>query len=226
MKSVLKTIAVSLVLLLSASSAFAQSTTYIKYNMTGEGQVGQMLNGSIIEFYFNKDNFKMEMDIMGGMIAMDIRMDVQKETGIMLMDMMGQQQYKILDEDDQQQEQGAGEMPDIEYLNKYKTIAGYKCQKALIKGDDMEQPLVVYFAEDMKVPAYMQEYINKMKMEGLKGLPLEFEVNDPENGKIVVKATEVTSKRYPKSIFSTKIPDGYTEMDENGANMVPGMMGN
>lgn len=226
MKSVLKTIAVSLVLLFSVSATFAQSTTYINYSMSGDGQMGQMLNGSTIELYFNKDNFKMEMDMMGGMVAMDIRMDLQKGNGIMMMDMMGQQQYRIIDEDDQQQEQATGKMPEIKYLDQYKTIAGYKCQKALIQPEGEDVPVVVYFTKDMEIPSYLQDYINKMKMEGLKGLPLEFEVNDPESGKLVVKATEVTSKRYPKSIFSIKAPDGYTEMDENGAKMIPGMMGN
>lgn len=225
MRLVLKTIAVSFVLLFSVAATFAQNSTYIKYNMSGEGEVGQLINGSTIEFYFNKENFKMEMDMMGGMIAMDVRMDLEKESGIMLMDMMGQQQYKVLDKDDATSDEKPSEMPDIEYLNKYKTIAGYKCQKALIKAKGVDHPVVVYFTEDMKVPSYMKEYMSEMKMEGIKGFPLEFEVDDPENGKMIVKAVEVTSKRYPKNIYSTKVPDGYTKMDDNGANMMPGMIG-
>lgn len=225
MRLILKTIAVSFVLLFSVTATFAQSSTYVKYNISGEGETGQLLNGSTIEFYFNKENFKMEVDMMGGMMAIDVRMDLEKESGIMLMDMMGQKQYKILDKDDMASDEKPGEMPDIEYLSKYKTIAGYKCQKALIKAKDVDYPVVVYFTEEMKVPSYMKEYMEQMKMEGVKGFPLEFEVKDPENGKVTIKAVEVNSKRYPEKIFSTKVPDGYTKMDDNGANVMPGMMG-
>ncbi len=225
MRLVLKTITVSLILLFSVAATFAQNTTYVKYAMSGDGQVGEMLSSSTVELYFNPDNFKMEMDMMGGMIAMDMRMDLKKETGIMLMDMMGQQQYKVLDKDDTDEEEAPGKMPEIKYLNEYKTIAGDKCQKAVVQSDDMERPIVVYFAEDMAIPTSIQKYLDEMKMQGIKGFPLQYEVQDPENGKVVVKATEVANKRYPKNIFSTKVPDGYTEMDENGANMVPGLMG-
>ena len=225
MRLVLKTITVSLILLFSVAATFAQNTTYVKYAMSGDGQVGEMLSSSTVELYFNPDNFKMEMDMMGGMIAMDMRMDLKKETGIMLMDMMGQQQYKVLDKDDTDEEEAPGKMPEIKYLNEYKTIAGDKCQKAVVQSDDMERPIVVYFAEDMAIPTSILKYLDEMKMQGIKGFPLQYEVQDPENGKVVVKATEVANKRYPKNIFSTKVPDGYTEMDENGANMVPGLMG-
>jgi len=223
MTSILKTITLGLVFLCSASMAFAQ-TTYIKYTMSGDGEAATLMQGSAIEFYFNDKNVKMAMDMMG-MIQMDMRMDVKKKEGIMLMDMMGQKQYKVMGEDDIEEGEGDVKMPEIKYLNKYETIAGYKCQKALVSAERVDEPIVVYLTDKMNMPEFMKDYMENMNMKGLKGFPLQYEVTDPEAGTIIVKAVEVTTKTYPKSIFSTKVPEGYTEMDEQSLKMMGGMMG-
>lgn len=225
MTSILKTIALSFVLLCSVAAASAQ-TTHIMYKMEGEGQAAAMISGSTMDFYFDKDNFKMVMDMMGGMLQMDMRMEVDKKEGIMLMDMMGQKQYKVLTEEDAQGKEGAEDFnPKITYLNEYETVAGYKCQKALVEVESSDQPIVVYFTDKMKMPEYMKKYVESIKMKGIKGFPLQYEMTDPNVGKIIVKAVTVETKKFAKTMFSTKIPDGYTKMEDNGMSLPGGMGG-
>lgn len=222
MTLILKTVTLGLVFFLATASTFAQHT-HVKYGMSGTGEMGTYLQGSALDLYFSPDNFKMVIGMMG-MIEMDTRMDTKKKKGLMLMDMMGQKKYKLITEDDMKADasDATAKMPEIRYLDEYETIAGYKCQKALVEVEESEKPIVVFFTEDLKMPDMFKDYMEQLNVAGIKGFPLGYEV-EVEGEKITIKAIEVDTKKRTKDFYSIKIPEGYTEMTEDDVKVMPGL---
>lgn len=93
----------------------------------------------------------------------------------------------------------------IDYLSDTKTIAGYKCKKAVITLDDGTKLNVFY--TDQITP---KNRSTKYTFEDLKGFPLEMEVKQE---KMIIKlvAENVNTKPLDKAKFSLIIPSGYEE---------------
>ncbi len=57
-------------------------------------------------------------------------------------------------------------MPNIEYLDETKTIAGYTCKKAIMKDESGQLSMTAYYTEKINNQA-------EKKFAGLKGFPLQ-----------------------------------------------------
>lgn len=226
MTSILKILTLNVLFVFLAVSAHAQkNNAHIQYELNFDGNdQAAMFSGSLLDIYFAPDNSKMVLNMMGGMIKMDMRMNVKDKKGIVLMDMMGNQKYKTLDADDMDNTdtEGNTEMPDIKYLKEYKEIAGYKCQKALLSVKDQPEPMVIYFTDKIEMPKGFEQYTKQLNMSGVKGFPMAMEVNTPEM-KVNITAKAVDLNKQSKKIFEVKAPEGYTEMTEEDLKGMGGM---
>lgn len=217
MTSILKILTLNVLFVFLAVSAHAQkNNAHIQYEMNFSGNdQAAMFSGSLLDIYFAPDNSKMVLNMMSGMVKMDMRMDVKSKKGIMLLDMMGNQKYKTLDADDieKNDKEEQAEMPEIKYLKEYKDIAGYKCQKALLSVKDQPEPMVIYFTDKIEMPKGFEQYTKQLNMSGIKGFPMAMELNTPEM-KVNITAKAVDLNKQSKKIFELKAPEGYTEMTE------------
>lgn len=217
MKSIFKILTLNVLFIFLAVSAQAQkNNAHVQYVLNFEGnEQATMFNGSLLDIYFIPDNSKMVMNMMNGMVKMDLRMDIKGKKGIMLFDMMGQQKYKTISPEEMKSEKNTEKpvKPNIKYLKEYKEFAGYKCQKALLSVEGQEEPVVIYFTDKIAMPKGFDEYKEKFNMMGLKGFPMAMEVVTPEV-KVNITAKTVDLSKQAKSIFSTKAPEGYTKMTE------------
>lgn len=229
MTSIFKILTLNVLLTFLAVTTYAQkNNAHIQYVMnfesTGETEtMAAMMNGSLLDVYFAPDNSKMVLNMMSGMMKMDMRMNTKSKNGIMLMDIMGQQKYKTIDSDDVNKEDDSKvDMPEIKYLKKYKEIAGYKCQKALIMVEEAAEPVVVYFTNKIEMPKGFEKYTEQLNMTGIKGFPMAIEVISSEL-KINITAQAVDFVKQSKKIFDLKAPEGYEEMNEQDLQGLGGM---
>ena len=127
--------------------------------------------------------------------------DNKAKTGYICMDMMGNKMAFKMDAKTFDDNSNANEKPEVTYSNETKTIAGYTCKKAEIKSKDAEEPMVVWFTEE--IPTFKSKdfkYIN--------GFPMEYQV---KNGGMTMLMTATTISKEKVSDTYFKIPSGYTE---------------
>jgi len=224
MKSIFKIFALGFLFLSLSAPTFAQKNkskiveeAHVSYLITAEGGMAAMLTGSKVDLFFTPNNSKIVGDVMSGMVKLDGRFDNNKKTGLLLLDMMGDKQYMELDDEsiDESAEQSEvinkQKTHKVEYIKKYKEIAGYKCQEVRMTLEESTNPIIIYVTELIK-PSNL-ENTAIMKFVGLKGFPLAWE-GDYQGVKFSVKATDVFLDKLSKKIFNSKIPEGYTKMTE------------
>lgn len=125
----------------------------------------------------------------------------KKKNGFTLMEMMGSKYLiKLADEDFKKDT----DRPNIEvkYTEETKEIAGYKCKKAevTIKDTTMQNEYISIVYYTTEIP-YGNSYGNNFK--GLKGFPLEYNIQTPQPGSNVkVIAKKVSKEKVEDSIFS------------------------
>jgi hypothetical protein len=234
MKSIFKIFALSLLFMTLVAPTFAQKNkskvvneAHVQYVLTAEGGMAAALTGSKIDLFFTSNNAKVVGNVMGGMIKVDGRFDNKKKTGLILMDMMGQQKYLEMDEESMDKSADKSKTtnqkpPKVEYLKKYKEIAGYKCQKVEMTVEGAPSPVIVYVTEKIE-PSNLKD-MKMMKFSGLKGFPLAWEM-EAEGMKFTIEATDVFLDKLSKKIFTPKIPEGYTKMTEEDLQNMGGTMG-
>jgi hypothetical protein len=220
MKNTLQLLASLCLVVLIVSSSFAQknkkeksiSEAHIVYKMSGEGAMAAAIEGSTMDLYFAPDHVKMLANMMSGMVQMDVRVDNKSSKGIMLMDMMGQKKVIEMAADDlnKSKKNAKPAHTDIKYLNKFKKIAGYKCQEVEVSMEGIDEPATVYITEKIQ-PQNMGE-VSMMQFTGLKGFPLMWKI-EQQGMKIIMEATEVSTAKLPKGTFDMTVPDGYEKME-------------
>jgi hypothetical protein len=101
-------------------------------------------------------------------------------------------------------------MPVVVYTNETKQIAGYTCNKALIiaNGGQAVDTSVFWYTEQLPLIAFGKA---AFLIKGLKGMPLEYEINIPQM-KMKVTAQSVSTGELHDSTFLLST-DGYTEFD-------------
>lgn len=102
-------------------------------------------------------------------------------------------------------------VPDITYIDSTKEIAGYTCKKALIKvnGKDGATDTATFWYTE-KIPV-INVGLAADVFKGLKGMPLEYEMNTPVM-KLKLSAVKVSTGDIPDSTFNLST-EGYTEFD-------------
>jgi len=128
--------------------------------------------------------------------------DMDQENGFMEMDMAGQKlRINISTEEFKQK---SNQLPNIEYLDEIKTIAGYPCKKAIMKDESGQLAMSVYFTEKITNNA-------QTKFVGLKGFPLQYSMTQ-QNMTMEMIATEVSEESISDDIFNKS--DGYQDISE------------
>ncbi|MFI5151048.1 MAG: DUF4412 domain-containing protein [Bacteroidia bacterium] len=159
-------------------------------DVSGEGlppEAKQMMEGSEMKVYMKGDKSRTDMKMaMQNTITIA---DAKTKSSFILMDMMGQK-IKMINKDDGKKQ------PDVavKELAETKEIAGYKCKKAELTVPNQE-PITVYYTEEIGNNGY------NTQMKGIKGYPLQFEVN--QGGmKIGYTAKSVTKEKIEDSKFT------------------------
>ncbi len=152
-----------------------------------------------MHMYFKESKLRTETPtIMGGNQV--VIFDRAKNEGAILMDMMGDKQAITMSSEYLKSEEKAAEgKTNIKYYDEYKTIAGYRCQKATIEIDDLKT--TVYFTK--QIPNLGENF------KGLPGLPMEYTIY--QNGvTTILTVTEVTKEYVDDRQFI--IPEDYVTM--------------
>ena len=104
----------------------------------------------------------------------------------------------------------AGKEPKIIYTAKTKEIAGYSCTKAFVitGGGQAVDTSVFWYTEKLPLIEFGKE---GFLFKGLRGMPLEYEINIPQM-KMTMVAKSVSTGDVPDSTFKLST-DGYTEID-------------
>ena len=123
----------------------------------------------------------------------------------MLIDMMGiKMAVKMDDALKDSEDQSESDSSTVEVTDETKTIAGYDCKKVIVtqaSGDE----LIMWVTEDIKPENNQNKYGSKK----VSGFPLQIE---SEQNMMEMKFTATSvEKKADKKLFSTDIPEGYTE---------------
>lgn len=205
MKSILFQIIFSAIFLVAATPLKAQFEGVIKYSISFENLPPEM------EDYKSQLPSQATSTIKGSMVKMEqplgmgmkqvIIMDNEAESGVMLMDVMGQKKAIVLDKENREKFEQSQPQPEFKYLDETKEIAGYECKKAVMTMSDGKQDveLELFYTEEIESPG-----INEMR--GLKGFPLQYSTS---SGPFVMTFTaeSVEEKKVSEEEFT--IPEGY-----------------
>lgn len=194
---------------------------HIEYEVTkidSESMEAQMMKGTLINFYFNKANTKMNVQMMGGMVTMDIFTETASETSTLLMNMMGRK-VQVKQPKEEEKEEAAKPDFDITYdKSDSKEIAGEKCIKATLKDKKTTESIIIYVAQGLAAKVKMAEDM----FPGLQGIPMEIQISAQGMG------ATITAQKIEKSCDKTAfdIPEGYEEMTPEQFQKEMGGMGN
>ncbi len=160
-----------------------------------------MIGMSTISISFKDEAVRTDMEI--SIANTTVIHDGATKKGLMLITSpMGNKAVKI--DNEVKGDEGKGKYK-IDYQSETKTIAGYKCKKALISLEDGTTLNVFY--TDQIAP---KNRSTKYTFDELKGFPLEMEVKQ-EKAIIKLTAESVSTNKLDKSRFSLVIPTGYEE---------------
>lgn len=221
-------------LTLSTSVAvFAQKTMSdgtITYDMKldKDNPMAAMLNGTNMVLSFKGSLMKTSVNIMGGMMSMNIVMDNSAKKGLMLLSapMMGKNMAVEMTEKDfadaeNKQKENQAKSKVTYNKNKKKKIAGYKCYQATAKVEGMPEGVVLYLTDKIK-PMGQSQIQNQIP--GLSGFPLAFEVNQA-GMKILFEASKVDKLSPSDKEFDMTIPEGFDKVTMEEIQSMGGGLG-
>lgn len=169
-----------------------------------------MLGGTTLDFYFNDEKQRMDMNMMGGMMKIQSIIPIKSpKDAAILMDMLGQKIQLIgLSEDDLKGNYNMMNVDGIQSITydekDKKEIAGYPCYKAKVKMDN-DMAMEYYITEKIQPPLGVKGKSDNT----LKGYPLEMIIDTGQGMKMTFKAKEVATK-LPDNAFT--VPEGYQKM--------------
>ena len=206
MKKTITTIFVAVLLICSVSLSKAQSD--FEGEIVYKIEYGQLPDQPGIESFLPKE---MKNSIKGGKTRMDqafgesgnsqfVVIDDENQTGFVASYMMGQKMIINISEEDMKSSTESYKEANVEYLDEYKDILDYKCQKAVLTQEGVTTTL--YVTEKLPNKASRQ-FMN------LKGMPLQIATSQEEI-EIIMTAISVDKKAIDSSIFEK--PEGYQEL--------------
>jgi len=202
-----KTIPIFFSFFVFVSIAFAQSNFEgkVMYTITYKDMPAEMKameamlpKDLIISIKGNKSRVE-QSQMMGKNIIVS---DMDQKNGFMEMDINGQKlRINISTEEFNQK---SNQLPNIEYLDETKTIAGYPCKKAIMKDESGQLTMTVFYTEKIT---------NKAQTEfaGLKGFPLQYSMTQ-QNMTMEMTASEVSEESISDDIFNKS--DGYKDISQ------------
>ena len=128
--------------------------------------------------------------------------DMDNKNGFMEMNMGGQKLRLNISTEEFKDE--AEKMPIVEYLDETKTIAGYPCKKAIMKDENGNVLMTVFYTNKIKNQA-------QKKFIGLKGFPLSYSMTQ-NNMTFEMAASEVSEQSVSDKIFEKSA--GYKDISQ------------
>ncbi|MCK5105010.1 MAG: hypothetical protein KAR17_19440, partial [Cyclobacteriaceae bacterium] len=128
--------------------------------------------------------------------------DMDNKNGFMEMNMGGQKLRLNISTEEFKDE--AEKMPIVEYLDETKTIAGYPCKKAIMKDENGNVLMTVFYTNKIKNQA-------QKKFIGLKGFPLSYSMTQ-NNMTFEMAASEVSEQSVSDKIFEKS--SGYKDISQ------------
>jgi len=199
-----------------ATSCFAQKKIKegaVKFELADVGDDSPemaMMNGTKMDFYFNKDIQRMDMNMMGGMMHIQVFVPAENPVdGTILMEMMGQK-YQItgLTEEDLISSNNMLNTDGIESVvydeKDTKTIVGYPCYRADVKMST-GMNATYYISEKIQPPSP----VKKDAKTQLKGFPLEMNIDTGMGVNMKFVAIEIVKGVSKEDI--TPNTEGYTK---------------
>ena len=201
----------AVVTIASASAQKALTEGVIKYEITDitssdeqmQMQMKMML-GSKQDIYFTQEKQMMDINMMGGLMAMKTVFGVETEESVLYMDMMGRKiMVKINPEDLEEAQDHASDMqPTVEYFkDETKEIAGYSCYKAVMTiptGEGAGMEIVTYITDKIQAP---KSVIQNIDNGNLQGVPLEYIIGDPQGMFSMVYTAQEVLNKVDASVF-------------------------
>ena len=171
------TLALSL-LMLSVINYGAHATTpfegVVTYSITfvGSGlppEALAMFKGAETITYIKSDKCRVDMNMP--MQSSSFIMDNKNKNIVSLMNIMGKKFLIKMNAADIKKEQETAPETTISYTDETKTIAGYKCKKAIVTIGGSGKTMDVYYTDQLPTNDIKPSY------KGLKGFPLEYTIN-------------------------------------------------
>ena len=199
----------------NAQKTMSDGTITYDLKLDKDNPMAGMLNGTNMVMSFKGSLMKTSVNIMGGMMSMNIVMDNTAKKGIMLVSapMMGKNMAVEMTEKDfadaEKKQKENQSKAKVTYNKKnQKKIAGYKCYQAVAKVDGMPEGVTLFLTEKIK-PMGQSQIQNQIP--GLTGFPLAFEVNQA-GMKILFEASKVDKMTPSDKEFDMTIPEGFEKV--------------
>ena len=207
------------ILLFYSNAALAQSNFEgrIIYTITYENLPAEMkgyesMLPQDIKIHMKGSKSRVEQSqMMGTNVAVS---DMDQKNGFLEMDVNGQK-LRIMVSTSKFEEEAA-QMSNIEYVDESKQIAGYPCKKAILKDENSQVLMTVFYTEKIQNRAQLQ-------FVGLKGFPLEYSMNQ-QNFTVIMTASLVSEEAVPDQLFEKS--EGYKDISEADLQQMMGGYGN
>jgi GLPGLI family protein len=149
------------------------------------------------QLYVKGKKTRIEQNTMGGTNI--TIMDSESGKGFMVMNAMGQKAAYELEGGVETKD--TSKLPTVSYKDETKEIAGYKCKKAELKYAGEDEPMTIWYTEEIS-GVYNQQYSGI----GIKGSVLEYTV--AANGMVMtMTVSEIKKEKVSDDKF--KVPEGY-----------------
>jgi hypothetical protein len=208
-------------IVLGAVSTQAQSTItdgYISYSISVDSDVAAaafLSMGSSLEVAFKGDKTKAVAKVAGGTNTVSLVVDHKSSKGLSLMDVLGQKKAFKIEKD--KLEKARADMKKattnpMRHTEDTKTIAGYTCQKVLMKDKESGANIILYITDKIKPSG---DPFATYLIGELKGFPLGIVVRH-EGTTVRVMAEKVSSRTPSDGAFSLTVPSEYELTTEEG----------
>lgn len=208
----MKQLLILLFFLAVSGMAKAQHTGHLQYKMEFSSDNPDMamtlpmMAGSKMDLYFMPEKSKIEM-IMGTFMKLNTTVDLKKQKGLMLMEIMGNKTATELDISNANNPENTSN-PKIIVTNETKTIIGFNCAKIIAQDGDGSE-VTLWVTKELQATLNGQKQFGNTKIEGV---PLEFSTLN--NGMTIHFIATKFDAHVDANIFSLQIPQGYTIVTE------------
>ncbi|MBA3647654.1 MAG: DUF4412 domain-containing protein [Chitinophagales bacterium] len=172
-------------------------------DMPEHPEVANMFAGSTSTVSFKPGHIAQVMSI--AMSKTQILIDANNNSGVILMDAMGNKAFIKMNEDQLKQRQEDPKNYDVNLTDETKQIAGFNCKNAIIKIKDDTQ-LEFWYTNDIQTPGSAWKKYSKVD-----GFPLQYQIS--RKGIVMTfTATKVNTDPVKDDVFHVST-EGYQEMN-------------
>lgn len=196
---------------INSKAQTALSDGYISYSISvdsDEPAAAFLTMGSSLEVAFKGEKTKAVAKVAGGTNTVSLVVDHKSQKGLSLMDVLGEKKALRLEKDKLEEArtdmEKAAKNP-MRHTDDTKTIAGYSCQKVLMKDKESGANIILYITN--KITPKGDPFAAYL-IDEIKGFPLGIVVRH-EGTTVRVMADKVSSRTPSDGAFSLNVPDGY-----------------